>query len=54
MVAGSLLGDHVVVEPAPMTFALKKGGEEIRATPLGYVTHIESKVLQLLDQNTER
>ena len=38
-----LLGTNLVAEPAPMSFFMPSGGEELRAAPL----------VQLLDQNAE-
>ncbi len=36
---------------APLTFSLKKGGEEVRAAAFCYVPDVVSKVMSLLDEN---
>lgn len=38
-------------EMAPLTFPLKKGGEEVRAAAFCYVPDVVSKVMSLLDEN---
>ena len=49
-----LLGTDLVEEPAPMSFSLLSGGEELRVAPLVYVPDLEEKVIQLLEQNADR
>ena len=45
---------RLVAEPAPMSFALSSGGEEIRGAPLVCIADLMGKVIQLLEQNMER
>lgn len=49
-----LLGADLVAEPAPMSFHLPSGGEELRAAPLVCVPDLIGKVVQLLEQNREK
>lgn len=49
--ANSLIGDNIEAESIPLTFPLKKGGEEIRAAALCYVPQLLQKVVSLLEEN---
>ena len=49
--ATELVGDHLVAEKAPFSFALKEGGEEIRSSSFVYVKSLQDKVESMLDQN---
>ena len=49
--ATELIGDHLVAEKAPFSFALKEGGEEIRSAPFAYVRSLQDKVDSILEQN---
>jgi len=50
MVCDTLVTTEIVAEAAPFSFALKRGGEEIWLAPVAYISHIEVKVMELLDQ----
>ena len=52
--ARTLLGNNLEAEAAPMSFPLKSGGEEIRATPLAYIPDLSGKVVSLLQQSVDR
>lgn len=49
--AKELVEDHLVAEHAPFSFALKEGGEEVRAEPYVYVSCLWAKVEALLNQH---
>ncbi len=51
VVARKLIGDNLEAEAVPLTFTLKKGGEEIRVAALCYVPELLDKVVSLLDEN---
>jgi len=51
MVCDTLVTTEIVAEAAPFSFALKRGGEEIRSAPIAYIQHIAVKVMELLDQS---
>ena len=51
---GNFKGADLAAEPAPMTFPLSSGGEELRVSALVYVPDLIGKVIQLLEQNMER
>lgn len=50
-VARTLLGDNLEAEAVPLTFSLKKGGEEVRVTPYCYIPDLVRKLTDLLDEN---
>ena len=52
--AQELVGDNLVSEPVPMSFALASGGQEIRTTPYAYTPNLTAKVFQILTQNMQR
>jgi hypothetical protein len=45
--ARELVGDNLVSEPAPMSFSLASGGEEIRAAAYAYTPDLKAKVFQI-------
>ena len=50
--AKELVGDELVAERVPFTFALKEGGgEEVRPAPYMYVGSLWEKIQSMLDQN---
>ena len=48
-----IITTNLLAEAVPFTFALKSGGEEIRAAPLVYVPDLKKKMFQLLQKNDE-
>lgn len=51
VVAKKVIGDNLEAEAIPLTFTLKKGGEEIRAAAFCYVPELLDKVVSLLEEN---
>ena len=49
--ATELIGDHLVAEKAPFSFALKESGEDICFAPFVYVRILQDKVDSILEQN---
>ena len=49
-----LVAGNLEAEAAPMSFALRGGGEEIRGAPFAYCPNLVQKVTTLLQQNKER
>ena len=49
--AAELIGDNLVVEKVPLTFKLKKGGEEVRITPHAYIPRLWAQIELLLENN---
>ena len=46
-----LVSTEILCEAVPFSFPMKRGGEELRPAPLAYVSHIVTKVQELLEQN---
>ncbi len=50
MVAKTLLGDNLDAESVPLSFNLKKGGEELRAAAYCFVPNLVQRVIDMLDE----
>lgn len=46
-----LVSTETRAEAAPFTFSLKRGGLEVKATPMAYIPYLPAKVFELLDQH---
>ena len=46
-----MVGTNLSSEALPLSFPLKRGGEEMRPAALCYVPDLGQKMFQLLDQN---
>ena len=49
--AKELLGENLKVEPAPLTFKHRDGGELIKETGMAYIPDLWLKISDLLSQN---
>ena len=45
-----LITVDIKAEVSPFTFALKNGGEEIKASAIAYLPYLSDKIFELLDQ----
>ena len=48
--AKDLITTEIVAEIAPFTYALKKGGEEVKPGAMAYIPNMPDKVFELLEQ----
>ena len=51
LLSKELVSTDIIAEAAPFTFALKRGGEEVRASAMAYVPSLPDKVIELLEQH---
>ena len=46
-----MIGDNLKVEPVPLTFPLREGGEEVKLRPYAYIPDLWIQIVQLLESN---
>lgn len=50
LLSKELIPTEIKAEVAPFTYGLKRGGEEVKPSPMVYIPYLPDKVFELLEQ----